>query len=553
LQDGRALEIIPLGGLGEFGMNLMVYRHGADCLVVDAGMMFPGAEHLGVDVVIPNMEFLDSCGTIHAAVLTHGHEDHIGALPFLLDRHPVPAYATPFTLGLIRKKLEERTHDHSRLLRRLPPPGEPLSLGPFQVDTVPVAHSIPQSVMLVVRTPVGTILHTADFKLAAGPLDGAGTDLKRLAGLGEEGVLALLSDSTNADRPGFTPGEGSVRPAIDALVSTAPRRVFVTTFSSHIHRIQGVADLAAAHGRKVALVGTSMLQNADVAESLGLLSFPAGSRVAAEDAMDLSPDRTLLLATGSQGEPTSALARIAVDKHRDALLSEGDLVVHSARAIPGNEKSIGRMFNHLHRRGATVVTEADARVHVSGHPASEELRLLVHLVRPRFLVPIHGEFRQLDAHAKIGREAGLAHDAVVLADSGDVIRLTEDSCAVVDRVPVGQVFIDASLSEVDLSVLRDRKQIAGDGIVVTIVAVDRESGAVRGTPEVVTRGFVPELEDDGLLAEAARTVADAVREATPEERSDEGLLKARVHGELKRFLRRRTQRRPLIIPVIVEL
>jgi ribonuclease J len=553
LHDARALELIPLGGLGEFGMNLMVYRHGEDCLVVDAGMMFPGAEHLGVDVVIPNMEFLDSCGTIHGAVLTHGHEDHIGALPFLLDRHPVPAYSTPFTLGLLRRKLAERTQAHTSLLRRLPAPGQPLALGPFLVDTVPVAHSIPHSVMLVVRTPVGTVLHTADFKLAAGPLDGAGTDLRRLARLAEEGVLALLSDSTNADRPGFTPGEGAVRPAFDALVSAARRRVFVTTFASHIHRIQAVADLGVEHGRKVALVGSSMLQNSEVAEDLGLLLFPAGSRVEAEDAMSLPPERALLLVTGSQGEPTSALARIAVDKHRDAFLSEGDLVVHSARAIPGNEKSIGRMFNHLHRRGAAVVTEADAKVHVSGHPASEELRLLLHLVRPRFLVPIHGEYRQLDAHARIGRDAGIPRANVVLADTGDVIRLTPDSCAVVDRVPVGQVFIDASLSEVDLSVLRERKQLAGDGIVVTIVAVDRESGAVRGTPEVVTRGFVPELEDESLLPDAARAVAEAVREATPEERSDEGLLKARVHDELKRFLRRRTQRRPLIIPIVVEL
>jgi ribonuclease J len=533
-------------------MNLMVYRFGTDCIVVDAGMMFPGAEHLGVDVVVPDMEFLETCGTIHGLVITHGHEDHVGAVPFLLARHAVPTYSTPFTLALLRERLEERTTAFHPLLKPLPPAGATLQLGPFAVESLPVAHSIPQAVMLILRTSLGVIVHTADFKLDPTPLDGVGTDLRRLGRLGSEGVLALLSDSTNAERPGFTPSERSVAPAIDAILARARGRVFLTTFASHIHRMQQVADLAIGHGRRVALVGSSMLKNADVAEGLGLLRFPHGSRIDPESAMDLAPDRVLFLATGSQGEPMSALARIAVDKHREAAISKGDLVIHSARAIPGNEKSIGRMFNHLYRRGAEIVTEAEAPVHVSGHPASEELKLLLHLLRPRFLIPIHGEYRQLRAHARHGLEAGMDGSSVVVADSGDVIELTQESCRVVDRVHVGQVFIDAAFEEVDLAILRDRKQIAGDGIVVTIVAVDRESGAV-GTPEIVSRGFVPEVFDEGLLKEARRAVADAVADATPEERSDEGLLKARVHTALKRFLRRRTQRRPLIIPVIVEL
>jgi ribonuclease J len=547
------IEIVPLGGLGEFGMNLMLYRHGEDCIVVDAGMMFPGAEHLGVDVVIPNLSYLDRCGTIHGVVLTHGHEDHTGALPYLLARREVPVYAAPFTLGLVRGRLSEHDMVVRGLLRHLPTDGTPLQLGPFIVETLPVTHSIPQAVMLVLRTPVGTVVHTADFKLDPTPPDGVGTDLAMLGRLGSEGVLALLSDSTNADRPGFTPGERSVVPVLDALLASARARVFVTSFASNVQRMQQVTELAGRHGRKVALVGASMLAHAEVAERLGLLRFPAGLRVDPETAMNLPRERALILVTGSQGEPMSALARIAVDEHREARVEEGDLLIHSARTIPGNEKSIGRMINHLLRRGAQVVTQADAPVHVSGHPAREELKLLLRLLRPKFLIPIHGEFRQLQEHARVGREAGLTRDSVILADSGDRIVLTESECFVADRVPVGQVFIDDALEEVDLSVLRDRRRIAGDGIVVTVVAVNRETGGADGTPEIVSRGFLPEDGEEAVLEEARRVVSQALAAATPEERADEGLLKARIATDLKRFLRRRTQRRPLIVPVLVEM
>ncbi|MBZ5640174.1 MAG: ribonuclease J [Acidobacteriia bacterium] len=547
------IEIVPLGGLGEFGMNLMLYRHGQDCIVVDAGMMFPGAEHLGVDVVIPNLDYLDVCGTIHGVLLTHGHEDHTGALPYLLARREVPVHAAPFTLGLVRARLSEHDLAVRGLLRPLPTDGTKLTLGPFAIETLPVAHSIPQAAMLVIRTPVGTVVHTADFKLDPTPMDGVGADLSVLARLGDEGVLALLSDSTNADRPGFTPGERTVVPVLDSLLASARARVFVTSFASNIERLQQVTALAGRHGRKVALLGASMLGHSDVAERLGLLKIPAGLRVDAETAMNLPRERALILATGSQGEPMSALARIAVDEHRDARVEEGDLVIHSARTIPGNEKSIGRMINHLLRRGADVVTQAEAPVHVSGHPAREELKLLLRLLRPKFLIPIHGEYRQLREHARVGREAGLASDAVIVADSGDLIALTENECRIVDRVPVGQVFIDDALEEVDLSVLRDRRRIAGDGIVVTVVAVDRVSGGVNGTPEIISRGFLPEGGEETVLEEARHVVSLSLAEATPEERADEGLLKARIATDLKRFLRRRTQRRPLIVPVLVEL
>jgi ribonuclease J len=551
----RALpvEIVPLGGLGEFGMNLMVYRYGGDCLIVDAGMMFPGAEHLGVDVVVPNMEFLDDAGTIHAVVLTHGHEDHIGALPFLLARRDVPVYGSPYTLGLVRGRLAQHELDIAPRLLPLPPAATPLTLGPFRVTTVPVSHSIPQSAMLVIETPVGRIVHTADFKLDPFPLSGPGTDLSRLARLGEDGVLLLLSDSTNAELTGITAGERSVGPALDRAITGIRGRVLVTTFSSNIHRLQQVIDAAVRHGRKVAIVGSSMEFHTDVAVSLGLLSIPAGALVTAEAAMNLASERSLFLVTGSQGEPTSALARIAVDKHRDVVVSDGDLVLHSARAIPGNDRSIGRMFDHLLRRGATVVTAHDAPIHVSGHPRGDELALLIHLLRPKFLLPIHGEYRQLAAHAEIGRRCGLPADQVVLADSGDLLALTESSLERVDRVPVGQVFIDGALDRVDFTTLRDRRQIAGDGIVIAVVAMHRDSRSVSGLAEITSRGFVSDATDEELLREAKDVVALSLTETSPDERTDEGLLKVKIQAGLRRFLRKRTQKRPLIIPVIVEL
>lgn len=548
------LEIIPLGGLGEFGLNLMVYRWGQDCLIVDAGMMFPGAEHLGVDVVIPNLSFLEQCGRLHAVILTHAHEDHIGALPYLLARYDVPAYCTSYTEGLIRKRLTEHGLLRESSVRPLPIDGTPLAFGPFVVESLAAAHSIPQARMLILRTPLGTVVHTADFKLDPHPPDGAGTDLHRLAQLGREGVLALLSDSTNADQPGFTPGERTVTRTLDRLLGQHAGRVVVTTFASQIQRLQQLARVARRHGRRMALVGSSLQSHVEVAERLGLLELPPDVRVPPDGVMELPAGRALIVASGSQGEPMSAMARIAVNKHREVEVHPGDLVIHSARVIPGNATSIGRMINHLLRRGAEVITAADAPVHVSGHPAQDELRLLLQLLRPRYLIPIHGEYRQLQAHARLAIDFGLDKAAVLLADSGDLIALDGRRIEIVERVPVGQVFIDATLDEVDLSILRERKRAAWDGIVVPVVAVDRSKGAIDGYPDIMTRGFVPPSEpDDGLMQEARGVVAQTLAEATPEERSDEGLLKARIQTDLRRFLRRRTQRNPLIIPVIVEL
>jgi ribonuclease J len=473
-------------------------------------------------------------------------------MSFLLQRHDVPVYGTPFTLALLRRRLTDRGFEGKPTLRPLAAEGESIQVGPFSVEALPVAHSIPHSAMIVLRTEIGTVVHTADFKLDPMPLDGIGTGISAsLERIGDEGVLALLSDSTNADVPGFTPGERSIRPALEALLSGAPRRVFVTTFASNVHRIQQIAEMAAMSGRKIALVGSSMLSHADVAERLGLLRFPAGSRVDAETAMNLAPEKILFLVTGSQGEPMSALARISVDRHREVRIAEGDLVVHSARNIPGNEKSIDHMINHLLRRGARVVTGDRERIHVSGHPAREELRLVLNLVRPRYFIPIHGEYRQLSAHLRLARDNGLEHGRALLAQSGDVVAVDERNCSVVDRVQAGQVFIDAAMETVDMTVLRDRRRIAGDGVLVPVVALDREKG--RDTLEIVSRGFLSEGDENGLLNEVREVALRLLSDATPEERTDEGLLKARIKTELKRFLRRRAQRHPLILPVILEL
>ncbi len=545
------LEIIPLGGLGEFGMNMMVYRIGRECMLVDTGMMFPGSEHLGVDVVIPNIDFLSECGTIHGIVLTHGHEDHIGALPYVLARHDVPVWCSPYTGRLVKARLKEHGGNLAAI-QPFPEGNDALQVGPFTVEPVPVAHSIPQACMIAIHTELGTVVHTADFKLDPDPPDGSGTDLQRLTELGNRGVLALLSDSTNAMVPGTTPGERSVRPALDSLIGRAEGRVLVASFASNIQRIRQLTELAAHHGRKIALVGSSLISHADIARSLGILSFPAGSRVQPSDVMNLPPAEVLLVVTGSQGEPMSALSRIAVNKHKDVSVEQGDLLIHSARVIPGNEQSISRLFNHLLRRGARLVTGKDAAVHVSGHPAREELKKVQQLLRPRFFIPIHGEYGQLSAHAALAADMGMPRDRIILAESGDLIALDGTTCQVVDRVPAGQVFIDATLEQVDLAVLKDRRKIAGDGIVVAVIALDRDSGEVRKPTEFVSRGFLADDGQDGLMELAGAVVSATISEATPEERVDEALLRAKLQADLKRFFRRKTQRRPMIIPVLVE-
>jgi ribonuclease J len=552
LSHPKTLQLIPLGGLGEFGMNAMLYRWGDDAILVDAGQMFPGDEQPGVDAVVPDFSFLHDCGRLHGLLLTHGHEDHIGAVPFLLERHDPPVHGGRFTLGLLRRRLAERAPELRPKL--VPFTDAPIRLGPFTVEPLAVPHSIPGASMLVVRTPVGTLLHTADFKLDPDPVDGVTLDRDRLETLGREGLLGLLADSTNADRPGSTAGERSVAPALDALVSDAGGRVVVTTFASHIHRVRLLGEIAARHGRRLALLGASLTQQADVAEELGMLTMPRGTRVDAERISELPAEQLLVVASGSQGEPNSAMARVAMGRHRQLRLEQGDLVIHSAREIPGCGKNIGRMVNDLLRSGVRVVHADEADVHVSGHAAADDLRELIETVKPRFHIPIHGEYRQLQAHAALARDCGLPEERVLVAESGDVIALDAETAQIVGSVEAGKLFVDDRRQLLAPELLRERRQIAGDGIVVPVLAMPRDRRPGKERLRILARGFLPAAHGTGkLLEDAHEVVAESLAEASREERGDDALLEARIGGELKRFLRRRTNRRPLVIPVILEL
>ncbi|MCZ6697224.1 MAG: ribonuclease J [Acidobacteria bacterium] len=551
-QPHHRLEIIPLGGLGEFGRNCTAFRFGPDIVVVDIGLMFPEEQVFGVNFAIPDLSYLfEHRHQIRAILLTHGHEDHIGALPYLYKQVRVPIYGTDFTLGLAARKLREHRLPHERQMKKVRA-GDRIRQGPFEIEFIQVTHSIPGALALAITTPVGTIIHTADFKMDQTPIDGRIFDFQSFSAHGDRGVLALLSDSTNAEVEGFTESERIVGGALDTLFRSATGRIVLSTFASNVHRVQQVIDVAAAHHRKVALVGTSMSATAKVAESLGYLKAPAGLLVNPSDIKRLAPHRTMVIAAGSQGEPMSALSRIALDNHPHISIGPGDLVVISARAIPGNEKSINRVINHVYRRGADVVFGGRSPHHVSGHASREELKIMLNLTRPRFFVPIHGELRQLHAHAGLAESTGLARNRILMAESGDVIELDAKSGRVGRRVQAGRVFIDGTLEEVDEIVVRDRRHISARGIVLAIVAIDKQTGKIQGEPEIVSRGFVLEEARADLLGEASRVVRRSVEGATIEERADRGVVKSLIQRDLKRYFRRHLDRRPLIIPAVIE-
>lgn len=552
MRDTSALEIVPLGGLGEFGMNMMALRYEGSVLVVDAGLMFPEEGFLGVDIVVPDMTYLDEAGSLAGVILTHGHDDHIGALPHLLQRHKTPVFGTKLTLGIARERLVEHGMEESSDLRAVAP-RQMERVGPFEVEFIQVTHSIPDSIALAIRTPVGTIVHTADWKIDQTPVDGRGFDFRRFSELGDEGVLALLSDSTNAARRGFTPSERDVGRALGPLIQGCQGRVVITTFASNIHRLQQVVNLAARHGRRVAFVGRSVSTNVRVAEELGYMTVPPGVSVEPRDVMKLPRDKVVLIASGSQGEPMSALSRIALNDHRDVRLERGDLVILSARRIPGNEKPISRLVNHLCRRGANVLLDDTPGIHVSGHASREELKIMLALTRPRFFLPVHGDFSHLSQHAQLAADAGIPPERVIVVESGDIVGMTADQASVIGKAPVGSVFIDGTMEEVDPVVIRDRQHIAEDGIVVPVVAINKHTGAIENPPEIVSRGFVWLEEAGALFDEAGQIIRGAVETSTPEERSDWGFIKTKIHAELKRFLRKKTGRRPMIIPVILEV
>ena len=551
------VDIVPLGGLGEFGLNTMAISCGETTVVIDAGSMFPEPELLGVDLIVPDLSYLEARrGQVKGLILTHGHEDHIGAVPYVLPLVNGPLFGTPLALALAEPKLEEHGVEPTHPVQRIKP-GDVIRLGPFQIEFVRVTHSMPDCVAVVVRTPQGILVHTGDFKIDQTPLSGEPFDLHRFAQLGAEGVLAMFGDSTNIDRRGYTGSELDVEDAFEEVFTSTEGKLVVAAFASSIYRLQILTDLAVQFDRKVAFVGRGMNENSQIAQQLGHLRIPAGTLIRESDVPNFPAQDVLCLVTGSQGEPNAALSRIAIDDHRFVKLAPPDRVVISARAIPGNEKAIGRVINHVARRGVDVVTEATKHVHVSGHGSEEELKLMLALVRPKFFVPIHGEYRQLARHARVAElvRSGLPRSIdVITAENGDVIRLEHDSARIVEKAPTGRVLIDGTrVGEVGDEVLRDRRHLAADGLMVPVVAINRQTGAVDTLPEIIARGFVTDRESDGLLSEGARLIVTVIAEASVEERTDPGLIQEKIRNELRRFVRKRTGRRPMVLPVVMEI
>jgi ribonuclease J len=531
-------------------MNMMVVACGDTAIVIDAGVMFPEPELLGVDLIIPDLRQLQQY-RISALVLTHGHEDHIGAVPHVLPYVDGPIYGTALTLAFVESKFEDEDKAARARLRRVQP-RERVQVGSFTIEFLRVTHSMPDCVAVAIETPRGVVIHTGDFKVDQTPLDGEHVDVHRLAELGSAGVLALLADSTNIDRRGFTGSELDVTDAFEEIFTGAHGKIVVAMFASSIYRMQIIVDLAAQFDRRVAFVGRGVIENSEIAQRLGHLRIPAGVQIRDNDVRNFPAQDVVCVCTGSQGEPQAALPRIAIDDHRHVRLAPDDVVVFSAREIPGNEKAIGRVMNHIARREADVVHEGDKHVHVSGHGSEEELKLMLSLVRPRFFVPIHGEYRQLARHARVAARVSRG-TKVLLAEDGDVIRFDAGGARIADKVPAGRILIDGTRSgEVGDEVLRDRRHLSGDGLVVPVVTIG-QSGRLEETPDVITRGFVLDARTEALLKEIPSLLAATLEGASVEERTDPGLIKEKIRVDLQRFFRKRSGLRPLVLPVVMEI
>jgi ribonuclease J len=550
----QSLTVFPLGGLGEFGMNMMVFRTGDDIIVVDAGMMFPDSELLGVDLVIPDISYLKQHRQhVRAIVLTHGHEDHIGALPYILRELNVPIYGTRFTIALVKKKLDEAGLLNSAILREVVP-SRRVEIGPYEIEFIPVTHSTVDCVALAIRTPLGVIIHTGDFKIDQTPVNNVPFDLHAFARYGNEGVLALFSDSTNVERPGFTPSERTIVPRIEELARSAPRRVVISCFASSIHRIQQVIDIAERVGRKVAFVGRSMVDNVEIAHNLNYLRIPDGMVVRPQDIRAYEARKIIIMASGSQAEPMSSLSRIAVDNHRFVSVDENDTVILSARIIPGNEKAIFRMLDHMFRRRALVYYDnSGGTIHVSGHASQEEQKLVLQLVKPKYFIPVHGEYRHLFRHAALAHQLGCVSGEIILMENGQRIEFTEDGAFRRDPITAGRVLVDSgSLEEIEEVVVRDRKHLSEEGVVITIIAIDKHTGRMEGAPEIVSRGLMS--ENGGELMNGAREVVLKTFElSNMEERADWSVIKEKIRIDLKRYISKHTSKRPMILPVILEV
>jgi ribonuclease J len=548
------MEMIPLGGLGEFGMNMMAIRYGEDIIVVDAGLMFPREDMLGVDLVIPDFSYLlENRENVRAIILTHGHEDHIGALPYLLKELPIPVYGTKLTLGFARGRLEENgVLENAELLYVAP--RDTLDFGALHVEILSMTHSIADSIGLAISTPLGTIILTGDFKLDQSPPNRNLTDYARLSHFGEQGVLALFSDSTNSERPGFTPSENHVRSHIEQIFYSSRKKIIVTCFASSIHRIQIILELAKDFGRRVVPIGRSMKENIAIASDLGYLDIPSGVMADISEAQSIEDSKLVILSTGSQGEAMAALTRLAFGKHKDFTVQEGDSVIISARVIPGNEGRVSRLINHFCRRGARVYDESHWMMHVSGHGSQEELKIMLNLTRPKYFVPVHGEYRQLYAHALLAREVGIPKERILIAETGDVIVLNSDSVRIEGKATVGRRLIDeGGVAELDEIVIRDRQHLSEEGVVLAVVAINKSTGCVEGTPELVSRGHIQEGEGMAFLAEAREVMIKTIDECSNEEREDSLVLTENIRAGLKRYFRKRTGTRPMIVPVIIEI
>jgi ribonuclease J len=548
----KKLKIIPLGGLGEFGMNCLALRWEDDIIVIDAGLMFPESELLGVDVVVPDITYLvENKQHVRAIILTHGHQDHIGGLPWLLSELKVPVYGTEFTLAYVEGNLEEnQLLDETELIEIAP--RQKFTVGPFTIEPIRVTHSLVDCVALAIETPVGVVIHTGDFKIDLSPLDEKAFDLHTFAEYGKRGVLALLQDSTNVERSGYTPSERAVIPRLEEIFSRTKKKLFFSCFSSSIYRMRIAMDLARAHGRKVAIVGRSMMESTEIAQDLGYIDIPQGLVIQPGQMRDYAPEQLMILISGTQGEPMSALSRAAVDNHKHAHIDAGDTVVLSSRIIPGNEKSIFRVIDHLYRRDANVICDdgANGLIHVSGHGCQEEMRLLINLVRPKFFIPVHGDYRNLRKHALVAMETGAVEHAIVIED-GDVLELDKNDARKKDKVTAGRILIDSgsSIDVVEDLVIRDRRILSEDGIVLAVLAINKRTGKVEQQPEVVVRGF----GGADITDQAREAVLKTLDGLSTEQKADYGMVKEKVRADLKRLIQKTTGRRPMIMPVILEL
>ena len=547
------IQIIPLGGLGEIGKNMTVFRYGDDIILIDAGLMFPEDDMLGIDLVIPDITYLiENRDKVRAIFLTHGHEDHIGALPYVLKQIDVPVYGTALTLGILQGRLKENgvSSNNLNVIR----PGDRVTAGAFKLDFIRVNHSIPDAISIAISTPIGTIIHTGDFKIDHTPVDGQVTEFNKFAEYGDRGVLCLLADSTNAERPGFTPSEKVVGKTFDDEFRYARNRIIVATFSSNVHRIQQVIDSAVKYDRKVAVIGRSMVNVVNIARELGYLNAPEGVLIDIDETNNYTADKIVIITTGSQGEPMSALTRMAMNDHKKVGIMPGDTVIISATPIPGNEKLVSRTIDHLYKLGADVIYEKSNGVHVSGHASQEEIKLMHNLVRPKFFMPVHGEYRHLIKHANLAKSLGVDARNIVIGENGSIIELTRNSIGIGGRVQAGKVLVDGlGVGDVGNIVLRDRRQLSQDGIMIVVVTIEKETCRVVSGPDIVSRGFVYVREAEGLMDEARDKVQEALERCEDNGVSEWSSIKSAVREALGRFLYEKTRRRPMILPIIMEI